>query len=147
MADGDPVIVDLVGARDGYLADQTRTFVVGSASADLREAYAVAVAILRAAEAALRPGASPAALFDQAERQAQDAGLGEHFMGAGGERVRFLGHGVGMEIDELPELAPGFEDPIEPGQVIAIEPKFVFPGRGRSASRTCTPSRPGAGRR
>ena len=125
------MIVDLVGARDGYLADQTRTFVVGSASADLREAYAVAVAILRAAEAALRrPGASPAALFDQAERQAQDAGLGEHFMGAGGERVRFLGHGVGMEIDELPALAPGFEDPIEPGQVIAIEPKFVFPGRG-----------------
>jgi Xaa-Pro dipeptidase len=130
LADGDPVIVDLVGARDGYLADQTRTFVVGSASADLREAYAVAVAILRAAEAALRPGASPAALFDQAERQAQDAGLGEHFMGAGGERVRFLGHGVGMEIDELPVLAPGFEDPIEPGQVVAIEPKFVFPGRG-----------------
>jgi len=52
------------------------------------------------------------------------------FMGAGAERVRFLGHGVGMEIDELPILAPGFDQPLEEGNVVAIEPKFVFPGRG-----------------
>jgi Xaa-Pro aminopeptidase len=51
-------------------------------------------------------------------------------MGAGAERVRFLGHGVGMEIDELPILAPGFDEPLVEGNVVAIEPKFVFPGRG-----------------
>jgi len=61
---------------------------------------------------------------------AGEAGLGEQFMGHGPDRVRFLGHGVGMEIDELPVLAPGFDDPLEPGHVIAVEPKFVFPGRG-----------------
>ena len=61
---------------------------------------------------------------------ATDAGLVEHFMGAGPQRVRFLGHGVGMEIDELPVLAPGFDEPLEAGNVIAVEPKFVFPGRG-----------------
>ena len=61
---------------------------------------------------------------------AADAGLDEHFMGAGPQRVRFLGHGVGMEIDELPVLAPGFDEPLEEGNVIAVEPKFVFPGRG-----------------
>ena len=72
----------------------------------------------------------PSALHSLAEGMAAAAGLGEHFMGAGAERVRFLGHGVGMEIDELPILAPGFDEPLVEGNVVAIEPKFVFPGRG-----------------
>jgi Xaa-Pro dipeptidase len=127
---GDPVIVDLVGGCDGYLADQTRTFSVGRAPDDLRRAHDLAVEILRATERALRPGAVPSALYEQADAMAADAGLGDHFMGHGAERVRFLGHGVGMEIDELPVLAPGFDDPVVEGNVIAVEPKFVFPGRG-----------------
>jgi Xaa-Pro aminopeptidase len=127
---GDPVIVDLVGGFDGYLADQTRTFTVGRAPDDLRAAYDVAVAIVRAVEGLIRPGTPPSALFDLAERLAGDAGLAEHFMGHGPGRVRFLGHGVGMEIDELPVLAPGFDYPLVEGHVIAVEPKFVFPGRG-----------------
>jgi Xaa-Pro aminopeptidase len=130
LADGDPVIVDLVGGYEGYLADQTRTFSVGSAPADLRRAYDVSVAILRAVEAEIHPGTAPSALFDLAERMAGDEGLGDHFMGHGDDRVRFLGHGVGLEIDELPVLAPGFDAPLEVGHVIAVEPKFVFPGRG-----------------
>jgi Xaa-Pro dipeptidase len=130
LADGDPVIVDLVGGYDGYLADQTRTFVVGRATAELREAYDVAVQILREAEGLLRPGAVPSEIFARSEETAAAAGLGEHFMGHGNGRVRFLGHGVGLEIDELPILAPGFDDPLEPGHVVAVEPKFVFPGVG-----------------
>ncbi len=127
---GDPVIVDLVGGHEGYLADQTRSFSVGPAPADLQRAYEVAVEILRAVEQMTRPGVPPSALFDLAERMAGEAGLGEYFMGHGRDRVRFLGHGVGLEIDELPVLAPGFDAPLEPGHVIAVEPKFVFPGRG-----------------
>ena len=127
---GDPVIVDLVGGCDGWLADQTRTFFVGRAPDDLRTAYTTALEILRSVEREVRPGAVPAGLYEHARGMAAAAGLEEHFMGAGPDRVRFLGHGVGMEIDELPVLAPGFERPLEPGNVIAIEPKFVFPGRG-----------------
>ena len=114
-ADGDPVIVDLVGGHEGYLADQTRTFVVGRQPPTCASAYDVAVEILRAAEAALRPGAVAGGAV-RAGRAAwrPQAGLGEHFMGAGAERVRFLGHGVGMEIDELPMLAPGFDDAARP---------------------------------
>ena len=78
----------------------------------------------------MRPARSPSALFALSEGWPAGAGLGEHFMGAGAERVRFLGHGVGMEIDELPILAPGFDEPLVEGNVVAIEPKFVFPGRG-----------------
>jgi Xaa-Pro dipeptidase len=127
---GDPVIVDLVGGHDGYLADQTRTFALGRLDTDLRDAYAAAVRMLRSSEQRIRPGVAPSELFENAERLAAEAGLGDHFMGHGPDRVRFLGHGVGMEIDELPVLAPGFDDPLQPGHVIAVEPKFVFPGRG-----------------
>jgi len=130
LAAGDPVIVDLVGGHEGYLADQTRTFSVGPIAGDLRAAYDVAVDILRAVERELHPGTAPSALFDLSERMAGEAGLGDHFMGHGRGRVRFLGHGVGMEIDEMPVLAPGFDAPLQPGHVVAIEPKFVFPGRG-----------------
>jgi Xaa-Pro dipeptidase len=127
---GDTLIADLVGGHEGWLSDQTRTFAVGRPPADMAGAYDVAVAIMRTVETELAPGAVPSQLFDLAERMAGQAGLGEHFMGAGAERVRFLGHGVGMEIDELPILAPGFDEPLVEGNVVAIEPKFVFPGRG-----------------
>jgi Xaa-Pro aminopeptidase len=61
---------------------------------------------------------------------AEEAGLGRHFMGAPGENAKFVGHGVGLELDEMPVLAQGFKAPLETGQTIAIEPKFVFPGKG-----------------
>ncbi len=130
LARGDTVIADLVGGHEGWLSDQTRTFAVGAPPADMADAYDHAVAILRATEQRLAPGAVPAELFALSEEMAAAAGLAEHFMGAGAERVRFLGHGVGMEIDELPILAPGFDEPLVEGNVVAIEPKFVFPGRG-----------------
>ena len=127
---GDPVIADLVGGHEGYLADQTRTFAVGALADDLRRAYDVCVEILRATEAELRPGAVPSQLYARSAELAEGAGLGDHFMGYGPQRIRFLGHGVGLEIDELPILAPRFDEPIAEGNVIAVEPKMVFPGRG-----------------
>ena len=127
---GDPVIVDLVGASDGWLADQTRTFFVGPAPSDLRAAYDRPSPSCVPRERSIAPARRRSGLFDEAEAMAADAGLGEHFMGAGRDRVRFLGHGVGMEVDELPVLAPGFDEPLVEGNVIAVEPKFVFPGRG-----------------
>lgn len=130
LAAGDPVIIDLVGALDGWLADQTRTIFLRPAPDDLLAAHAHAVEILRVMETELRPGAVPSQLFELAEQMAQEAGLGEHFMGSGPDRVRFLGHGVGMEVDEMPVLAPGFDEPLVAGNVVAIEPKFVFAGRG-----------------
>jgi Xaa-Pro aminopeptidase len=51
-------------------------------------------------------------------------------MGPPGDQARFVGHGVGLELDELPVLAPGFTAPLRAGQVVAVEPKFVFPGLG-----------------
>jgi Xaa-Pro dipeptidase len=51
-------------------------------------------------------------------------------MGAGGERVRFVGHGIGLEVDEFPFLAAGQKFELQPGMTIALEPKLIFPGKG-----------------
>jgi Xaa-Pro aminopeptidase len=51
-------------------------------------------------------------------------------MGPPGDQARFVGHGLGLELDELPVLAPGFNVGLREGQVVAVEPKFVFPGQG-----------------
>ena len=61
---------------------------------------------------------------------AEQAGLAGNFMGAPGENARFVGHGVGLELDEFPVLAQGFKVPLQAGQTIAVEPKFVIPGLG-----------------
>ena len=58
------------------------------------------------------------------------AGLGDCFMGPPGEQAKFVGHGVGLELDEFPVLAQGFDLPLIAGQTIAVEPKFVFPELG-----------------
>ncbi|MEW9701251.1 M24 family metallopeptidase [Paenibacillus sp. SI8] len=127
---GEPILVDLGCCVDGYLIDQTRTLVIGELDPELQRAYEVAEQVLRATEARLQPGAISEHLYLLALDQVQEAGLSARFMGYGADQVKFLGHGIGLEIDELPVLAKGFKYPLTPGMVIAIEPKFTFPGRG-----------------
>jgi Xaa-Pro aminopeptidase len=90
----------------------------------------VACAISDEVAGALRPGAVPSQLWERARARAEAEGLGQVFMGPPGEQARFVGHGVGLELDELPVLAPGFDEPLLAGQTIALEPKFVLPGLG-----------------
>ncbi|WP_442604372.1 M24 family metallopeptidase [Paenibacillus sp. KN14-4R] len=127
---GEPILIDLGCCIDGYVIDQTRTAVFGELDEDLQRAYEVSVAILHQAESNLKPGIKCEQLYLDALQHAADAGLADHFMGYGDNQVKFLGHGIGLEMDELPVLAKGFSIPLEPGMVIAIEPKFTFPGRG-----------------
>ncbi|RKN71843.1 M24 family metallopeptidase [Paenibacillus ginsengarvi] len=126
----EPILIDIGCCIDGYVIDQTRTAVIGELPADLREAYELSEAVMRRTEAMLKPGVPCEELYTAALEQVRVAGLSEHFMGFGGDQVKFLGHGIGLEIDELPVLAKGFRYPLQPGMVIAIEPKFTFPGRG-----------------
>ncbi|WP_281891147.1 Xaa-Pro peptidase family protein [Paenibacillus sp. YYML68] len=126
----EPILIDLGCCVDGYVIDQTRTVVIGTLSEELTRAYDVAEHILRSTEAQLRPGAISEQLYMESLRLAAEAGLSEHYMGFGADQARFLGHGIGLEIDELPVLARGFRYPLEPGMVLAIEPKFTFPGQG-----------------
>jgi Xaa-Pro aminopeptidase len=125
-----PVLLDYTAIKDGYTTDMSRMAVVGRLAPELVRALAVARAIQDELAGALRPGAIPSALFARARARAEEAGLGDRFMGPPGAQARFVGHGIGMELDEVPVLAPGFDAPLRPGQTIAIEPKFVFPGQG-----------------
>ena len=130
IRDGDSVTVDLVGGWEGYLADATRTFFRGTPNPQLAEALAVCESILAALEELMRPGVPAEDLYLRGLELATEAGFGDHWMGHGPGRVRFVGHGVGLEINERPFLAQGFSTPLEFGNVIAVEPKLVFPGLG-----------------
>lgn len=120
---GEPVVVDLVGAWEGYLADQTRTFTVGPPADGVEEPYRLAEQILREVAAEVRPGVAPSRLYERAGELAVGP-YAERFMGGSS----FVGHAFGLEIDEWPVLAPGFDEPLEEGIVFALEPKFLFPG-------------------
>jgi Xaa-Pro aminopeptidase len=126
----EPILIDIGCCIDGYIIDQTRTAVIGDLPDDLLAAYETSVRIMRRAEELLVPGVPAERLYEEALRMADEAGLADHFMGFGADRVRFLGHGIGLEVDEWPVLAKGFDMPLEPGMVLAVEPKFTFPGRG-----------------
>ena len=130
ISDGDAVTVDLVGAVDGYVADATRTLFRGEPRAPLGEALAVCEAILADLEELMRPGVPAQDLYRRGLELATEAGFGDHWMGHGPARVRFVGHGIGLDINERPFLAEGFEEPLEVGNAIAVEPKLVFPGVG-----------------
>jgi Xaa-Pro aminopeptidase len=77
-----------------------------------------------------KPGVSCADLYRLSVDKAREAGLADFFMGHGEGQVRFIGHGLGLEIDEYPVISPLFQQPLAEGMVMAIEPKFVFPGKG-----------------
>ncbi|WP_305046057.1 M24 family metallopeptidase [Geoalkalibacter sp.] len=125
-----PILVDYTGVFEGYIVDMTRMFVFGELHPEMRKAFDVALEIQDYLTENLRPGQDCAELFAGAVALAEAAGLGNHFMGAPGEQAKFVGHGVGLELDELPILAQGFQVPLQLGQTVAVEPKFAFPGKG-----------------
>ena len=130
VREGEPVIFDFTAVHGGYVVDMTRVAVCGALDPRAERAFEVARAIQDELARSLKPGVPCVELWEHARAMAEQARLGEFFMGPPGDQARFVGHGVGLELDELPVLAPGFKAALEAGQTIAIEPKFVFPGVG-----------------
>ncbi|MFO7837995.1 MAG: Xaa-Pro peptidase family protein [Desulfosalsimonadaceae bacterium] len=126
----EPVLLDLVFVLGGYISDHTRIFSIGDLPDDLAAAHNVMLEVQDMVKQAARPGVQAGDLYEMALAKAEDQGLGEYFMGAGDQRIRFVGHGVGLELDEFPFLARGQKLALEAGMVIALEPKAIFPGRG-----------------
>lgn len=125
-----PVFVDFTGVFNGYITDMTRIFVIGDLDPQLKDAFKVSLDIQAYLQAELKPGAICEELFLKSAEMAAAAGFENYYMGMPGENARFVGHGVGLELDEFPVLAQGFKVPLQAGQTIAIEPKFVIPGKG-----------------
>lgn len=126
----EPIVLDVAGAAEGYVVDQTRTLCLGTLPAEFREAYDACMSIQDLVCRTALLGASCGDVYDAALVQATAFGYGEAFMGAAPNQVSFIGHGVGLEIDEVPFLARGVERRLALDNVLAVEPKLVFPGRG-----------------
>ncbi len=128
---GEPIMIDLCGGYDGYLADKTRIFVAGGLrDEEMVRAHHVALQIQAEVQTRLRPGAQAGKIYQAVEGIVQETPFAVNFMGYGDNRSRFVGHGVGLELDELPVLAAGDETLLKEGMVLAVEPKFFFGDRG-----------------
>ncbi len=126
---GNSVMVDVNGNYTGYMTDMTRTYYVEEIGDLARKAHECSIAICRRLAELGRPGTEAKALYEEAEKMAREAGLHEYFMGHR-QKAGFVGHGVGIEINELPVIAPRSRDILQENNVIALEPKFVIPKTG-----------------
>ncbi len=137
FAANEPIIVDLMWAQDGYLVDMARTYVCGKLPEKLAMAHEMAVKVMRNIESAVRPGAVAGDLYEIGLEMASHSPFAANFMGPPGHNVRFIGHGVGIEADELPFIAKGAKTVLAAGMVFALEPKFVFPSEGAVGLENC----------
>ncbi len=126
---GKAVMVDMNGNFTGYMTDMTRTFSRGRLSDFALKAHQTSIDICRELARMGRPGALASDLYHRAEEMAKEAGLEAYFMGHH-QHAGFVGHGVGIEVNEWPVIAPRSRHVLAEGNVIALEPKFVIPGEG-----------------
>ena len=126
---GMTVMVDMGGTFTGYITDMTRVFSVGKIPAEAYSAHQVSLEIHEAVIRAAKPGVICEDLYDLAVSIVDKYGLSDKFMGIR-QQAKFVGHGIGIEVNELPVLAPRFRAPLQSGMVFALEPKFVIPHVG-----------------
>lgn len=126
---GMSVMVDMNGGFNGYQTDMTRCWCISHVSDEAMRAHECSRAILRDLEAFAKPGVEIGELYKRAVSMADAAGLSAHFMGHK-YHVRFIGHGVGIELNEIPVLMERNKMVLQKNMTLAIEPKFVFPGTG-----------------
>ncbi len=122
----EPVMVDLGSVLNGYHLDETRMFAIGSMPAKAYRACRAAIEIQAAVVERARPGVTLAEIFELASSMADRLGFRDVFLGPCGHQVRFIGHGIGLELVEPPIIARGRETPLETGMVLAVEPKIVY---------------------
>lgn len=121
------VFIDYTSVVHGYTGDQTRIFSIGALAPRMVQAFEDALFIQSEILKAIKPGTPAEEPYFLAVRLADEMGYKDCFMGCKEEAVKFIGHGIGLELDELPVLGKGIKAPILPGMTFALEPKFVFP--------------------
>ena len=126
----EPVLVDYVFAHQGYLSDHTRIFAIKGLPDELLQAHQAMLEIQRRVKTFARPGVAAGDIYDRAVAWAAELGYRDYFMGFGDQRIRFIGHGIGIELDEFPFLAKGQQLILQEGMIIALEPKVIIPDKG-----------------
>lgn len=121
MGVDEPLLIDFGATFDGYPADITRTFCLGTPNDELRRIHDIVRRANEAACAVAGPGV-PAGEVDRAARELiRKEGYGDFF-------THRTGHGMGLEIHELPQIAEAVEAPLQPGEVFTVEPGIYLPG-------------------
>lgn len=126
---GQTVMVDMCGNFTGYMTDMTRVYYVGRLDPTAAKAHQLSIDIHHRLAQEFHAGCEAKRMWEVAMEMVAEAGMDDYFMGHT-QKAGFVGHGVGIEVNELPVLAPRSRDVLEDGNVIAIEPKFVIPHVG-----------------
>ncbi len=128
----EPLAIDCGFCLEGYHTDKTQLYWQDEASipdaADRAQDFCLQIQEHLASR--LLPGAVPADIYRECIKIVLQNDMGEGFMGLGRNKVGFLGHGIGLAIDEWPVIAPSFEKPLQENMVLALEPKIGIPGLG-----------------
>ncbi len=125
-----PIILDFLMSTTGYHVDCSRMAVRGAFPDRAATILERIGDLLRGMESRLRAGVRPSEIYRSAVEEGTAAGLGSGFMGPPGYQVNFVGHGVGLEVNELPVIGPRSNRPLQAGNVIALEPKYTDPEYG-----------------
>lgn len=126
---GQSIMVDMGGNFYGYMGDMSRVYSVGKLTDQAYAAHQTCLEIQEAVAAMAKPGVICEDLYSKAIELVTKAGFADYFMGVG-QKAKFIGHGIGLEINESPVIAPRIRQELEPGMVFALEPKIVLPGVG-----------------
>ncbi len=130
LLEGDLVFVDMGFGVNGYHSDKTMTYMFKKPLPDeVRRIHGQCVEIQNRVAGMLKPGAIPEKIYESIMADLS-TDFQENFMGYGNRQVKFLGHGIGLTVDEFPVLARKFTEPLEENMVFAVEPKKAIKGVG-----------------
>lgn len=129
LKEGTAIMVDMAGNYTAYMTDMTRVFSVGKLTEQAYHAHQTALTIQNEIQKTAGPGTPCADLYNLAVAIAGQEGLLDYFMGTK-QQAKFVGHGIGIQINELPVLTPRSKEVLLSDMVFALEPKFVIPGVG-----------------
>ena len=131
--EGKPLIIDNGFTLAGYSTDKTQVYSLDNTNdlpVSAMKAHDFCIDLQGQIAEFLRPGALPSEIWNHCLEKVAHSGWNDGFMGSGKNKVFFVGHGIGLAIDEYPVLAKGFDLPLEEGMTLAIEPKIGIPGFG-----------------
>ncbi len=127
---GDLVFIDVAFAVNGYHTDKTMTYCFkAKPTQHVMDEHLFCVEIQDKIAGMLVPGAIPSEIYKTITENLPK-GFEQNFMGFGKRSVKFLGHGIGLTVDETPVIAKGFDEPLDENMVIALEPKKGIEGIG-----------------
>lgn len=127
---GDMVVWDIGVNYRGYHGDAARTYVVGKATRKQKEIFDKLKRVQEAAFKSMRPGTRSSEVYFAAKREAEKCALPDFFMGYGKHKGEYVGHGLGLEVDEPPVLDSNTKTPLRKNMILTAEPKFIIPRWG-----------------